>query len=76
MNKDNWAEVDDVYNAANSCSNHPINLDIDLTGVTTIFGYAEGGNVGGSESNSWAIGILRDGRILVAYESSDYTGHG
>ena len=75
-----------VYNEANGCSEHSLDLDEDCATAITIIG---GGQCGCSpwnleydtcgsycDTESFAIGILPSGRFAVVYESSDSSGHG
>lgn len=77
--------VESVFAEANSCSSHPLD-PIALEGVETLIG------LGGCEcfptsteyercesycsTQSFAVGLLKDGKFVRVEESSDTSGHG
>lgn len=83
------ASIDDgwgVVTTANSCGNHPIELDFAKDDVKMCL-YVESGCSCGTNSkgttcdsycDTWSTSILvlKDGRFVMAHESSDTSGHG
>lgn len=77
--------VDDAWGVvaqASDCSDHPINLDFKKEDIETVFHHEEHcccgpGHCGSyCDSGSTAAFKLKDGRYVLASESSDSSGHG
>lgn len=77
MTKSDWSPttVQECFAEANMCKGHsllepyPDDNTVTITGAWTDYG-------SGWDNESFAIGLLSDGRYLVVMESEDSSGHG